>query len=108
MIYHDKVYKYLMICLNMDVKEFQKLCAKIVSQIDNKYGISRDEQLNISQLLEELGELSKEVNRKKLRNKEPERKDLEEEFADVILQLMKLADFFDVNIEKAVLEKIKK
>ena len=90
----------------MEVKDFQKLSAEIVKKIDNKYSISRDAQLNISQLVEELGELAKVANLKKLRNKDPEKKDLEDEFADVFLQLAALADIFKLDLEKSVLEKI--
>lgn len=90
----------------METNEFQKTCAEVVKKIDNKFGLIRDAQLNVSQLVEELGELVKEVNRKKLRNKEPEKKDLENEFADVFLQFATLADNFDVDLEKSVLEKI--
>lgn len=90
----------------METNEFQKMCAEVVKKIDNKFGLIRDAQLNVSQLVEELGELAKEVNRKKLRNKEPEKKDLENEFADVFLQFATLADNFDVDLEKSVLEKI--
>ncbi|MBI4155483.1 hypothetical protein HY498_05360 [Candidatus Woesearchaeota archaeon] len=66
-----------------------------VKKIDKKYNINRDVQLNLSQLLEELGELARVANLKKLRNKTPEKKDLEDEFADVVLQIATLADFFD-------------
>ncbi len=90
----------------MDVKEFQRIAVKIVDDVDNKVGLDRDPQLNLSQLVEELGELAKEVNREKLRKKTPEKKDLEDEFADVFLQFAKLADFFDIDLEKAVLDKI--
>lgn len=90
----------------MDTKEFQKLSSQIVKKIDKKYNIDRDAQLNLSQLLEELGELARVANLKKLRNKNPEKKDLEDEFADVLLQLAALADFFDIDLEKAVLDKI--
>ncbi len=41
-----------------------------------------------------------------MRNKKPEKKDLEDEFADVLLQLAKLADTFDIDLEKAILDKI--
>ena len=90
----------------MEVKDFQKLSAEIVKKVDSKYSISRDAQLNISQLVEELGELAKVANLKKLRNKDPEKKDLEDEFGDVLLQLAALADIFKVDLEKSVLEKI--
>jgi len=90
----------------MEVKEFQKLASDIVKKIDNKLNVDRDAQLNLSQLLEELGELARIVNFKKLRNKNPEKKDLEDEFADVFLQLSILADNFDIDLEKAILNKI--
>ena len=93
----------------MNVKDFQKISVRIVDDVDKKVGLSdRDPQLNLSQLVEELGELAKEVNREKLRKNIPEKKDLEDEFADVFLQFAKLADFFDVDLEKAVLGKIER
>jgi NTP pyrophosphatase (non-canonical NTP hydrolase) len=90
----------------MDVKEFQKLSSDIVRKIDKKYNIDRDAQLNLSQLLEEIGELARIAKLKKLRNQNPEKKELEDEFADVLLQLTILADYYDINLEKAVLDKI--
>lgn len=90
----------------METEEFQKLCSDIVKKIDKKFNINRDEQLNISQLVEELGELAKVVNLKKLRNKDPDKKDLEGEFADVFLQFAVLATSFNVDLEKAVSDKI--
>ena len=90
----------------MEIKEYQKLATKIVNDIDKKYNIDRDAQLNVSQLVEEIGELAKVANLERLRGKIPEKKDLEDEFADVLIQLAKLADMFDVNMEKAVLDKI--
>ena len=90
----------------MDVKELQRRAVEIVDKIDEKAGLNRDAQLGVSQLIEELGELAKEANREKLRNQNPELEDLEDEFADVLLQLCKLADLFGVDFEKAVTNKI--
>ncbi len=90
----------------MDVLEFQKLCLSIIQKIDKKKSIDRTKELSISQIIEELGELAKEVNRKKLRNMNPKKSDLEDEFADVILLLLDLAQSFDVNLEKSVKSKI--
>ena len=91
----------------MEIKEYQKLATEIINRIDKKFGLNRDVQLNLSQLIEEFGELAKVANLEKLRNKRPEKKDLEDEFADVLLQLAKLADLFNVDLEKAILDKIK-
>jgi len=90
----------------MDIKEYQRLAAEMVDKIDRKFNINRDTQLNLSQLLEELGELARAANLERLRNKKPEKKELEDEFADVLLQLAKLADLFDIDLEKAILDKI--
>ncbi|AGK60847.1 putative pyrophosphatase [Archaeoglobus sulfaticallidus PM70-1] len=90
----------------MEMEEFQKLAIETVNKIDKKLNLNRDAQLTLSQLIEELGELARAINSEKLRNKRAEKKELEDEFADVFLQLVKLADLFDVDLEKAVLDKI--
>ncbi|MDD3486798.1 MAG: MazG nucleotide pyrophosphohydrolase domain-containing protein [Candidatus Moranbacteria bacterium] len=88
------------------MKKFQKYCAEVVKKIDRKYKIKRDPQLSIAQLLEELGELAKEINRKKLRGKKAGRIELKNEFADVFLQLAILADIHSIDIESSVKKKI--
>ncbi len=91
----------------METKEFQKKCVKIVKEIDKKYNIKRDSYLSFMQLIEEAGELARDINSPKLRNKEIDRNNLEGEFADIIIQLAILADLYDVGFEKVVEEKIK-
>ncbi len=91
----------------MDIKEFQKKCADIVDKIDKKYGIDRNPQLAFTQLVEEIGELAKDINLPKLRDKKPDKENLAGEFADVFLQLAMLAEMHSVDIEDAVENKIK-
>ena len=91
----------------MNTKEFQEMCAGIVRSIDTKYNINRDPYFSFVQFMEEVGELAKEINKPKLRNKEIDKENLEGEFADVILQLSVLAKMFDVDFEKAVESKVK-
>ncbi|MFH1401506.1 MAG: MazG nucleotide pyrophosphohydrolase domain-containing protein [Parcubacteria group bacterium] len=92
----------------METKEFQKKCAEVVNKIDKKYGIDRDPQLAFTQLVEEIGELAKDVNLKRLRKQEPDKENLSGEFADVFLQLAMLAEMHGVNLEEAVENKINK
>ena len=92
----------------METKEFQKKCADVVDKIDKKYGIDRDPQLAFTQLMEEIGELAKDVNIKKLRKKEPDKENMSGEFADVFLQLAMLAEMYGVDLEEAVENKINK
>ncbi len=91
----------------METKEFQKMCAEIVKKIDAKYNINRDPHFSFVQFMEEVGELAKEVNKPKLRNKEIDKENLDGEFADVFLQFCILADMLGVDLEKAVEEKQK-
>lgn len=92
----------------MDAKEFQKKCADVVDKIDKKYGIDRDPQLAFTQLMEEIGELAKDINLKRLRKQEPDRENLSGEFADVFLQLAMLAEMHGVDLEEVVENKINK
>jgi len=92
----------------MQTQDFQKLCTEIVNKIDQQYKIKRDSNLNFIQLLEEIGELAREINMPTLRNKEVNQNNLNNEFADVILLLANLATIHNVDLEKAVKEKIMK
>ncbi|MBU1071343.1 nucleotide pyrophosphohydrolase [Patescibacteria group bacterium] len=88
------------------MKEFQKQGASLVKAIDRKYGIQRDPHFSFTQLMEEIGELARAINTPKLRNKELDLENLNEEFADVLLQLAVLADIHGVNLEEALSAKM--
>ena len=92
----------------MEIKDFQKKCADIVDTIDKKFNINRDAQLSFTQFAEEVGELAKDINMKRLRNKEPDRDNFEGEFADVFMQLAILAQMHKVDLEEATNKKIEK
>jgi NTP pyrophosphatase (non-canonical NTP hydrolase) len=89
----------------METAELQKRAVEIVDILDKKFSVKRDAQLNLAQLVEEIGELAKDINLKRLRHKDPDRENLEGEFADVFLQLSKQADIAGIDLEKAVLGK---
>jgi NTP pyrophosphatase (non-canonical NTP hydrolase) len=93
--------------VQMNVKEFQKNSAEVVFKLDKKFSVNRTAQMALSQLLEELGELAKEVNKPALRNQQSNKEALEDEFADTTLQLVALAEMLNIDIEKAVEKKIK-
>lgn len=92
----------------METKDFQKKCADTVDAIDKKFDINRDAQLSFTQFIEEVGELAKDINLKRLRNKELDKENLEGEFADVFMQLAMLAQMHEVDLEGAIEKKIAK
>ncbi len=91
----------------METNEFQKKCTEVVKEIDKKYNVERDSYLSFAQLMEEIGKLARDINSPKLRNKEIDRYNMEGEFADVMMQLSVLADFYNVDLEKVVEAKMK-
>jgi NTP pyrophosphatase (non-canonical NTP hydrolase) len=90
----------------MEINNLQKRCVDVVRAIDKKYDLDRDKYLTFTQLVEEIGELGREVNTPKLRNKEVDYENLKGEFADVILQLATLADILNIDLMGAVDSKI--
>lgn len=82
------------------------MCVKIIKDIDAKYKIDRDQYLTFTQLVEEIGELAKEINTPRLRNKEIDYENLKGEFADVILQVFILAKMLNIDVEEAVKYKV--
>lgn len=91
----------------MTINEFQSKCVQIVKTLDDKYGVKRDPYLSFTQLMEEIGELAKEINKPDLRGQKIDAANLSGEIADVYLQLSILADMFNIDFEKAIEEKIK-
>ncbi|MDO8241063.1 MAG: MazG nucleotide pyrophosphohydrolase domain-containing protein [Candidatus Moranbacteria bacterium] len=91
----------------MTTNEFQEMCAKTVGDIDAKYNIIRDPHFSFTQFIEEVGELAKEINKPRLRNKEIDRENLNGEFADVALQFYALAKILNVDVDEAVASKTK-
>lgn len=87
----------------MDLKEY----TKIVKDLDEKFKVERDVHLTFVQMLEEIGELAKEINRPKLRHTEIDKENLKGEFADIFLQFLMLAELMGVDLEGAVEYKTK-
>ncbi len=90
----------------MDLKEFQQEAVGLVDVIDEKYEMKHDDKFTLMHLMEEMGELAREIH-----NKETNRKggmdkgNLEEEFGDLLILLAKIAENNDVDLQKAVQKK---
>ena len=92
----------------MNINEFQKTCVEAVNDVDKKLRINHDNQTTIMHLIEEFGEIARQINNPKLNRDKINKENLEEEIADVVLLISKLADNNKINIEKSVKNKIEK
>lgn len=92
----------------METIELQKQANEIVDLIDKRLNVNHDEKAILIHLIEEFGELARQHNNKNIRAIAEDKINLEEELADVMILLMKLGTIKDINLEKAVINKITK
>jgi len=90
----------------MEIKDFQNQINEIVEKIDEKTGVKHNLNNTFFHLIEEIGELADELNKPNIRNKEIDKQNLKEEFADVLVLITRLACINDIDIEDAIKNKI--
>ncbi|MFZ5955423.1 MAG: MazG nucleotide pyrophosphohydrolase domain-containing protein [Nanoarchaeota archaeon] len=90
----------------MEISELQKKISEaILSRLDKK-NVEPSVELSMLHLIEEVGELSKQIVNEKLKRKEIDVANIGEEISDCIIMLMFLAKQFNLNIEKCLINKI--
>lgn len=92
----------------MKISELQEEAKNLISKIDEQYPGKHDSDTTLAHLLEELGELSAQIYNQKIGREEVSRELLESGFSDCIVLLLQLATNFDVDVESAIENKIKK
>ena len=93
----------------MEIKELQKMSVGIINNYNKEHGTEHDKNTVFPHLIEEVGELAREVNHhiNDWREK-PNHEHLAEEMADILQQLFILAEDYEVNLEEAFIKKNKK
>jgi NTP pyrophosphatase (non-canonical NTP hydrolase) len=93
----------------MDIKEAQKQSYQIIEDWCKKNNRKHNSETVFLHLVEEVGELSREINHKKSNWRQDfDKKRLEEELADVLDKVFILAIDYGVDLEQAFSDKIKK
>ena len=97
----------------MNLKELKKIIKSEKETLVNKSGVAETEKekvlLRTVKLNEEVGELCEEILNKfgnQRHDKNFDDKNLRGEFADVVITLMLLADKMNIDVEKAIGEKV--
>jgi NTP pyrophosphatase (non-canonical NTP hydrolase) len=97
----------------MDTSEMQRIAADLGRVFKDKFGnrfMGSDIKFLMMDMMEEVGELARAVNRKEIRREEPDHP-IESEIVDVFVDLMWIANHYGIDIEKGfrnTLEKWKK
>ena len=92
----------------MEVKELQSKINNTIELIDKQIGVEHDVNSTFLHLIEELGEVANQLNKPNIRKEKIEKENLADEIADVLLLTTRIAHLHDVDIEKAILNKIEK
>lgn len=93
----------------MDINEIQARAVGGSDKICEARNINPpDADSTLLHLMEEVGELSREIINERLRRKEFSLQKLSEELSDCVIMLMLLASKYDFNLEDVLLNKIYK
>ena len=92
----------------METKDIQNKANEIIELVDKKLNVNHDADKTVLHLIEELGEIARQINNKNIRNKEQDNDNLSEEIADVLMLTMRLANIYNIDIERGIIEKIEK
>lgn len=90
----------------MDLKEFQELSSDVIGKMDKKSKGKHDVDTTIVHLMEEIGEIAREIFTEKIGRGKLNLENLRKEFADTFMLLAHLANHFDIDVENSFKEKI--
>jgi NTP pyrophosphatase (non-canonical NTP hydrolase) len=90
----------------MEISEIQKQIEETVDILDQKFKCKHTPEITLIHLMEEIGELASQINNPNMRNKPIDMANLEEELADVLILAVKLASCYNIDMEKAIKNKI--
>ena len=83
------------------------MAVKLVDAIDSKQKGKHDIDTTLVHLVEEFGEIAREIYNEKIGRDKMDIENLKGEFADVYILLAKLASNFKIDLEEAINKKVK-
>jgi len=90
----------------MEVKDLQKQVNEFVDVLDEKFKCKHNTNNTFIHLIEEIGELAKQVNSPNIRNEEIDKNNLAEELGDILILTIRLASENNIDVEQAIKDKI--
>jgi NTP pyrophosphatase (non-canonical NTP hydrolase) len=90
----------------METRELQRQITDLVYKMDEKYKCVHNTESTFNHIIEEIGELAKEVNKPKIRNQQIIKQEISNEIADVMILLIHLASINQIDMENCIVHKI--
>lgn len=91
----------------MEVKEFQNKIIEFLSKWDEKRKDTPTKEKTFAHLVEEVGELAREYVNKETRKERYDEKEVENAIGDIFMQLTRLAQLHNLDIEEVIIKIIK-
>ncbi len=92
----------------MEINELQKQVKELLKKIDSKQKGNHDTETTFVHLIEEIGEVSRQLYNEKIGRDELDKKNIKEELSDVLMLVLQLANNFNIDLEQEVKNKILK
>lgn len=93
----------------MEIKEAQKESFEVLEQINKKLGVKHDPKWMFLSLVEEVGEVARELSRKQDGYRgEFNKEELADELSDIISRTLIIAEDNKIDLEEAFKKKLKK
>ena len=79
----------------------QKISNEIIDKLDAKLNVKHDTNNTVIHLMEETGEIFKELGRPAFRHQGLNKEELGDEISDVMMFLMRLAELYNIDMNEA-------
>ncbi len=81
---------------------------KLFDEINKKKGLEPDAYYSFIRIIEEIGEVARQIFSRKVRPEKYSEENFKEEIVDVIIELLYFCSLYDIPVDKKVREKLEK
>ncbi|MBS3088483.1 hypothetical protein J4402_01755 [Candidatus Pacearchaeota archaeon] len=93
----------------MNIQQLQQQSSELLDKIDSKHPDKKhDAETTFIHLIEELGEVARQLFNEKIGRDKIDKENLSEEIADCTILLSKLSSNYNINLEQAIIDKLTK
>lgn len=90
------------------MKSAQEQIKNIFDEIHKKKGLKPDPYYSFVRIVEEIGEVARQIFSEKIRPEKYDGENLKEEIVDVIIELLYYSSLHGIEVEKKIFEKLEK
>lgn len=90
------------------MKSAQEQIKNLFNEINEKKGLKPDPYYSFVRIVEEIGEIARQIFNKKIRPEKYNEKNFKEEIVDLVIELLYYSSLHGIEIEKKIFDKLEK